>query len=261
MVDKTLKWDAKLYQNSSSLQFELGLMGINKLNPRGSERILEIGCGNAMLTIELAKKNMNGTITGIEISEEMIAQAKANIASHGVSNIEIIQGDAIMIDFQDEFDGIFSNSAIHWIKNLELMYEKLYNALKKDGRIVIQTGLKSMNSVVKTIFKLVTLKKYRSELKNFKNPWRYLTFEENSELLSSLNFRNINIEEYNHHVEYETEEGLLNYFKSAALVPFLTILPDNLKGEFLEDFRQIYLSYNNNRLDVEMKRLFITAKK
>ncbi|TFG24012.1 MAG: class I SAM-dependent methyltransferase [Promethearchaeota archaeon] len=261
MVDKTLNWDAEFYQNSSSLQFELGLMGIKRLNPNGSEKILEIGCGNAMLTIELAKKNMNGTITAVEVSQEMIAQAKANIATHRISNIEIIHGDAIQINYQDEFDAIYSNSAIHWIKNLELMYEKLFNALKKDGRILIQTGLKSMNSVVKTIFKLVTLKKYRSALRDFKNPWRYLTFEETAELLNSLQFKNINIEEYNHLVKYDTEEGLLNYFKSAALVPFLTILPDDLKDEFIDDFRQIFLNYNNNRLEVEMKRLFISAKK
>ena len=261
MVDKTLNWDAKLYQNSSSLQFELGLMGIKKLNPKGSEKILEIGCGNAMLTIELAKRNMSGVITAVEISEDMIDQAKVNIANYGISNIEIIHGDAIQITYQDEFDAIFSNSAIHWIKNLELMYEKLFNALKKDGRILIQTGLKSINSTVKTIYKLVTLKKYRSALKDFKNPWRYLTFEETNELLKSLSFKNINIEEYNHLVKYKTEEGMLNYFKSAALVPFLTILPDDLKDEFLEDFRQIYLTFNEKRLDVEMKRLFISAKK
>ena len=170
MVDKTLSWDAELYQNSSSLQFELGLMGIKKLNPKGSEKILEIGCGNAMITIELAKRNPNGTITAIEVSEEMISQAKFNISKTNLSNIKLIHKDAIQIDFKDKFDAIFSNSAIHWIKNLELMYEKIYNALRQNGRIMIQTGLRSINSVVKTIYKLVSLKKYQNGLSDFKNP-------------------------------------------------------------------------------------------
>ena len=261
MVDKTLSWDAELYQNSSSLQFELGLMGIKKLNPKGSEKILEIGCGNAMLTIELAKKNPNGIITAIEISEEMISKAKFNISKTDFSNIKLIHGNALQIDFENEFDAIFSNSAIHWIKNLELMYEKIYNALKQNGRIMIQTGLRSINSLVKTIYKLVSLKKYRNDLSDFKSPWRYLTTEQNYDLLQSLNFRDINIEEYNHLMKYDEEEIMLNYFKSAALVPFLTILPNELKAEFVEDFREIYLTYNENRLEVEMKRLFIGAKK
>jgi trans-aconitate 2-methyltransferase len=261
MDDKTLSWDAKLYQNSSSLQFQLGLMGINKLNPKGSEKILEIGCGNAMLTIELAKKNPNGIITAIEISQEMISQAKFNISKTSFSNIKLIHGNAIQIDLENEFDAIFSNSAIHWIKNLELMYEKIYNALKQNGRIMIQTGLRSINSLVKTIYKLVSLQKYQNALSDFKNPWRYLTIEQTYELLHSLNFRDINIEEYNHLMKYGEEESMLNYFKSAALVPFLTILPKELKAEFVEDFREIYLNYNENRLEVEMKRLFIGARK
>ena len=261
MVDKTLSWDAELYQNSSSLQFELGLMGIKKLNPKGSEKILEIGCGNAMVTIELAKRNPNGTITAIEVSEEMISQAKFNISKTNLSNIKLIHKDAIQIDFKDKFDAIFSNSAIHWIKNLELMYEKIYNALRQNGRIMIQTGLRSINSVVKTIYKLVSLKKYQNGLSDFKNPWRYLTTEQTYKLLHSLCFRNIHIEEYNHPIKYDKEQNMLNYFKSAALVPFLTILPDELKCEFVEDFRNIYLNINENRLEVEMKRLFISAVK
>jgi trans-aconitate 2-methyltransferase len=261
MVDKTLSWDAKLYQNSSSLQFELGLMGINKLNPNGSEKILEIGCGNAMLTIELAKRNPNGTITAIEISEEMISQAEFNISKTNLSNIMLIHRDAIQINFNNEFDAIYSNSAIHWIKNLELMYEKMYNALKQNGRVMIQTGLRSTNSLVKTIYKLINLKKYRDALIDFKSPWRHLTIEETYQILHSVCFTDIIIEEYDHLVKYDTEQDMLNYFKSAALVPFLTILPDELKDEFVEDFRKIYSNYNEYRLEVEMKRLFISAVK
>ena len=261
MVDKTLSWDAKLYQNSSSLQFELGLMGIDKLNPKGLEKILEIGCGNAMLTIELAKRNLNGTITAIEISEDMIFQAKTNISKTNLTNIKLIHRNAIQIDYKNEFDAIYSNSAIHWIKNLELMYEKIFHALKQNGRILIQTGLRSMNPLVKSIYELLSLKKYHNLLREFKSPWRYLTTEETYELLDSLCFRNVNVEEYDHLLRYDTEHAMLNYFKSAALVPFLTIIPNELKKEFINDFREIYLRNNEKHLEVESKRLFISAIK
>ena len=214
MVNKSLSWDAKLYQNSSSLQFELGLMGIDKLNPKGSEKILEIGCGNAMLTIELAKRNLNGTITAIEISEDMISQARTNISKTNLTNIKLIHENAIQIDYKDEFDAIYSNSAIHWIINLELMYEKIYHALKQNGRILIQTGLRSMNPLVKSIYELVALKKYRNVLSEFKSPWRYLTTEETYELLDSLCFRNVNVEVFDHLLKYDTEKAMLNYFRS-----------------------------------------------
>jgi hypothetical protein len=53
MDNKSFEWDARLYQKSSDFQYELGLMAIERLNVSNFEHILEIGCGNALLTIEI----------------------------------------------------------------------------------------------------------------------------------------------------------------------------------------------------------------
>ena len=68
MSEKNLKWDAELYKGSSAVQYKLGLMAIERLEPVDKEKILEIGSGNAMLTIEIARYIPNGSITAIEIS-------------------------------------------------------------------------------------------------------------------------------------------------------------------------------------------------
>jgi len=142
MPNKSFKWDAKLYQESSSFQFNLGLIAIEKLNPKGNENILEIGCGNAKLTIELAKKIPSGKMTAIELSEDMVNQAEENLNKQQVKNVKIVNMDAININYENQFDAVFSNSAIHWIKNLKTMYNLIYKSLKKKSRILIQTGLK-----------------------------------------------------------------------------------------------------------------------
>ena len=63
MNEQGFRWDAELYQNSSKWQFDLGMMAIERLAPIDGERILEIGCGNALTTIEIAKRIPNGFIT------------------------------------------------------------------------------------------------------------------------------------------------------------------------------------------------------
>ena len=101
MNEKELQWDAELYQGSSAVQYNLGLMTIERLKPVDKEKILEIGPGNAMLTIEIAKRIPNGTITAIEISPEMVEQAKSNIENFGIENINLINMDSININYKN----------------------------------------------------------------------------------------------------------------------------------------------------------------
>jgi len=261
MKEKSLQWDAKLYQKHSKLQFNLGMMTIERLRPKDSMRILEIGSGNGMLTVELAKKIPNAEITAIEVSKEMAVQIKKNIKVNNLKNIKLINMDALEIKFNNEFDTVFSNSAIHWISDLELLYKLIYNALKNNGRISIQIGLKERSLLTKTIYKLYKIKRFREHFRKITLPWRFLTIDENIKILKDNKFSNINIEPYRFIHEFKTCESLLGYFKSAAMVPFLNVLPDNLKNEFEEKFLEIYLNENNQKLDITTTRGFISAEK
>jgi len=262
MSDKSFKWDARLYQESSSFQFNLGLMSIERLDPKDGELILEIGSGNARVTIELGKKIPNGKITAVEISEDQCEQAKINLEEYIISNIEIVCMNALEINYNNQFDAVFSNSAIHWIKNLELMYELIYKSLKKDGRILIQTGLKKLTPIFIVIAKLARERKFREYLREFTNPWRFLSKKETEKLLEANNYKNISIEIYDASMKFNTEEELFNYWKAAALVPFLTLLPKEMEETFIKKFEDLYLLETEpNSLKVVLPRLFISAIK
>jgi len=262
MPNKSFKWDAKLYQESSSFQFNLDLMAIEKLNPKVNENILEIGCGNAKLTIELAKKIPSGTITAIELSEDMVNQAEENLNKQQVKNIKIVNRDAININYENQFDAVFSNSAIHWIKNLETMYNLIYKSLKQKGRIIIQTGLKENNNLFRSLLEIINLKEFKQFFKNFSQPWRFLTQNETEFILQQNNFQDINVESYKYIVTFKTETEMINFFKAAALVPFLNVLPEEKVLNFIECFKKVYYKIcNTNELEVQMTRLFISARK
>ena len=262
MNENRLKWNAELYQKSSALQFQLGLMAIERLKLRKEDIILEIGCGNALITIELAKLIPNGKIVAVEMSKEMTEQAKLNLLKQNVTNVEIINMNALDIDFIDKFDIIFSNSAMHWITNLEGMYSLIFKALKRNGCIMIQTGLKDMNLMVKAVYSIFQNNKYKHYLKDFKNPWRFLTIEETNNLLEDIGFIDIQIDPYEHRMVFNSEDELSNYFVTSTLVPFLNILPDTEKELFKEDFLQNYLKLSQSKeLELITQRLFINAKK
>jgi len=259
--NKDLQWDARYYQNHSQFQFQLGLMAIERLNPQDCEKILEIGCGNGLLTVEIAKKIPNGEIIAIEISKEMIKLAQENAKLNGLENIKFLNMDAIEISFKNEFDAVFSNSAIHWIKKIKLMYKKIYDALKPNGRIINQTGLREKGVFVSTIIKLFQIKRFKPYFSKLNIPWNFLTKNKNMKILQDANFSNISIETYLEVHEFESKEALYGHFKAAAMVPFLSVLPDELKKDFEETFMRIYLIENDQKLDLKNTRLFISAQK
>lgn len=265
MNEKDLKWDAELYQGSSAVQYKLGLMAIERLNLEDKEKILEIGSGNAMLTIEIAKQIPNGSITAIEISPEMVEQATSNMREFGIKNMQIVNMDSIKINFENEFDAVFSNSAIHWIKNLELMYELLYKSLKPGGRIMIQTGLKvkgAYGQFFQVFFRLIRAKEFREYFKEITLPWRFLSDTENYKILEGANFQKIRVEPYNYRYMFENEKDLMNYQLAAALVPFLNLVPEDLKEKLIMKFKEIWLDINKeNPLEVRTTRAFLSAEK
>jgi trans-aconitate 2-methyltransferase len=260
MKDIDFEWDAKFYQKHSSVQYELGLRAIEKLNPRDNENILEIGCGNGILTVTLAKKIPNGKIIAIEPSKEMAQQAKENLKDHGITNVKIVNTDAIKINYENKFDSVFSNSAIHWIKKQELIYRLIYRSLKNEGRIMIQTGLKQITSYSQALINVSI--EFKDHLRKFKSPWRFLTKRETKEILLDNNFKEISVEVYPYTVKFETDTELINYFKAAGFVPFAAILPEALHDGFIQRYKEILFEINQpNPLQLKLDRLFISAKK
>jgi trans-aconitate methyltransferase len=262
MTAEKFKWDARLYQDNSSFQYELAMMAINKLKPAKKERVLDIGCGNAMVTIELAKHMPEGEIVAIEISADMYGKALENIKESGAGNIKIINKNAFDIDYRDEFDAVFSNSAIHWIYDLESMYGKINRALKKGGRIMMQTGSNERNPLIDSLDRLLLLPVFKKYLKDFRYPWRFLSATETIKILEDNSFKKINVEPYNYKMKFSNLKNLIGFFKSAALIPLLTELPEEVHGQMISEFLNLYFDINKSRqMTVEMHRLFIGAEK
>jgi len=262
MADKELKWDAKLYQENSACQYELALMAIERLQPEDTNRILDIGCGNAIVTIELAKHVPNGEIVAIEISPDMYRKALENIKERKITNINVIKRDAFKINYINEFDAVFSNSSIHWIYNLEKMYSKIYEALKNKGKIMVQTALKENNPLIDAAYKLLDEPEVKRYFKTFRFPWRFLNEGETQKVLKYNKFENIVIEPYVYKAEFKNLKKLIDFFKSAALIPFFSVIPEKQYGQLINKFLKVYFELKkSDQLTVEMNRVFIRAEK
>jgi ubiquinone/menaquinone biosynthesis C-methylase UbiE len=102
------------------------------MNLQPGDRVLDVGCGSGWLVRRLAALAPNGSVTGIDVSDEMIRRAQ--VASAGVANTKFLQGTAEEIPAPpDAFTKVLSvESAYHWHDPARGMSE-IFRVLESGG--------------------------------------------------------------------------------------------------------------------------------
>jgi len=126
-------WDAARYQARHSYVFAYGEGLIDLLDPQPGERILDLGCGSGQLTAKIAESGAD--VTGLDRSVEMIAEARRNFPS-----LKFELADAANFTAGAPFDAVFSNAALHWVKDAGGAAESVARALRSGGRFVMEMG-------------------------------------------------------------------------------------------------------------------------
>jgi SAM-dependent methyltransferase len=124
-------WDPEGYARNARFVAELGQGVVDLLDPRPGERILDLGCGDGYLTARLAALGCD--VLGVDASAAQVAAAQRI----GV-RAEVV--DALALDFEGEFDAVFSNATLHWVKDPDRAIANVFRALKPGGRFVAEFG-------------------------------------------------------------------------------------------------------------------------
>ncbi len=199
-------WDPEKYAEHARFVSDLGMPVLELLAPKPEERILDLGCGDGALTLKLAK--LGCKVVGVDSSPEMVEAAK----SLGLT-AQVMDGQTL--PFTKEFDVVFSNAALHWMKNPEQVIAGVWNALKPGGRFVAEFGGYGNVATITTAIEAAL----SSRGITVANPWFFPRPEEYRGLLEAVGFS----------------------VDSLALIPRPTPLPGDMSG-WLETFAQPYWS-------------------
>lgn len=131
-------WDPKDYAEHSSVQFNFARALLDRLRLRGDETVLDLGCGDGKITVEVARLVPRGKAVGIDSSPEMIGFARARFPSSCYPNLEFALMDAQAISFQNQFDLALSNSALHWVADHRPILRGLARGLKPGGKVLTE---------------------------------------------------------------------------------------------------------------------------
>jgi trans-aconitate 2-methyltransferase len=120
------EWNAQQYARISGLQQAMAAEALlSLLHLKGTERVLDLGCGNGKITAEIAARVPGGSAIGVDVSADMIAFASHHFGPAVWPNIRFETGDARSLPFQEEFDVVVSFNALRWIAEQDLAQRRL----------------------------------------------------------------------------------------------------------------------------------------
>jgi len=171
-------WNATKYNKSADFVSKLALPLVELLHPQKQEKILDLGCGEGSLALEIQK--YGSRVIGVDLSADMINKAK-------FKGVEAYQMEATALAFSKEFDAVFSNAVLHWVKDAPLAIAQVEKVLKPKGRFVGEFGgvgnIQALREAIKRVFKR------HKEYGEFDDPWFFPTTEEYTTLLQDRGFK------------------------------------------------------------------------
>lgn len=208
-MDANQVWKSELYDERLSFISEFGKDVVALLDPQKGERILDLGCGTGDLACEIS--TLGASVIGMDFSKEMIEKARKKY-SH--INFYIENGEAFSVE--QSFDAVFSNAALHWMKNPEKVLACVWQALSEGGRFVAEFGGSGNVAAIIKAINTVLAEDYGKDATKL-NPWYFPTIGQYSSLLEQQGFRVTYANHFDRSTQLDDgENGLRNWLISFA---------------------------------------------
>jgi trans-aconitate 2-methyltransferase len=259
------EWNAVDYARSSGIQQKWARELIRKLGLIGNERLLDIGSGDGKVTAEIASLLLDGFVVGIDNSEDMIKLSQGTYSADVDANLRFQLEDACSLPFENEFDIVFSNAALHWVSDHRPVLCGIYKSLKHGGKILLQMGGRgNAGEVMNALDRLLNREEWAEYFRGFNFSYGFYSPDEYSVWLleSGLNVKRAEL--IPKIAAHQGLEGFKSWIRTTWL-PYTHQLPDEKREPFISQLADEYIKRHpadeDNIVRVNMVRLEIEAQK
>jgi trans-aconitate 2-methyltransferase len=229
------EWNASGYSRIAALQEDMAAEVLSLLHLKGTERVLDLGCGNGKVTAQIAARLPQGAVVGVDSSAAMIAFAQRHFSSPVQPNLRFETHEIRVLPFREEFDLVVSFNALHWIPNQGEALRSIRAAMKPDGlaqlRLVPDGPRKSLENVIEETRLSLRWARYFHE---FHDPYLHLTAERYRKLAEQSGWHVLRIHVQDHAWDFESHSAF-EAFGSVTFVEWTKVLPEGERLAFVND--------------------------
>lgn len=224
-------FDPEKYRQASNHQRDWGKRLIEELDLRGDEKVLDLGCGDGTLTASLAAHVPRGGVVGMDSSVPMIEAAR----SLETSNLKFLCRDIDDLDLIQGFDLVFSNAALHWVKDHDRLLQNVQRALKPGGVARFNfAGDGNCPNFFGVVRELMASEKYSRYFEAFMWPWYMPTVRSYQDKVGSTGLFDFRVWGETVDRNFSAAE-LIGWIEQPSLVPLMEQLPSDTKQQFRDD--------------------------
>jgi len=220
------EWDAATYDRISDPMARWGAAVLERLPLSGDEFVMDAGCGTGRVTAQLANRVPRGSVLGVDRSERMIEQARANL--RGNPRIRFLRADlGDPFDVGDPVDAVFSNATFHWVLDHDALFANLAAVMRPGARLVAQCGAKGNVANV--------MRAAREAGEDWEGPVLFASADETAARLNAAGFDEISVWTHDEPTRFEPGEPLETFLATVVLRAHIARMPEGVRAPFVHD--------------------------
>ena len=234
------EWNAPEYARIASLQEAMAAQVLALLDLKGSERVLDLGCGNGKITAEIAVRTPDGSVVGVDASAEMIAFGSKHYGPATHPNLRFETHDIRQLAFPAEFDLVVSFNALHWIPVQAVALRAIRSALKPEGLAQLRLVPRGPRKSIENVLEETRLSpRWSLYFEMFRDPYLHLSPEQYAALAeqNGLQVHSIQMEDQSWDFKSRTA---FEAFCSVTCIEWTKNLPKVERPAFLADVLDRY---------------------
>jgi trans-aconitate 2-methyltransferase len=258
----TREWNATAYERLSNPQTAWGSRVLDRAPVRGCETVLDAGCGTGRVTAELLHRLPHGRVVALDISSNMLQQARTNLLSRFAARVEFVNADLLNLPFGAVFDGVFSTATFHWVLEHERLFAEIQSVLKPGGWLVAQCGGgPNLKRLRKRASHLLESKLYERYFAGWSGPWEFADASTTAERLRRAGFQDVQTSVEAAPVTFEDSDQFREFIANIICHPYLErISKQELRDRLLNELTS-QASSDTPAYTLDYWRLNLSVKK
>ncbi len=225
---------------------------------------MDIGCGDGKITAKIAALAPEGQVLGIDSSQDMIDFAQDRFPPSQHPNLQFELGDALSLDFDQEFDLVISFACLHWIRDHLTVLRGARRSLRPGGRLLFQCGGRgNAGALMASTKELIRESRWSEYFQGFRYPYYFYGSEGYHTWLGQTGLEEIRVELIPKEMVQQGKTGLEGWIRT-TWHPVLERIPEDLRQQFVSEMAERYLERHPLKAGlakVEMMRLEVEARR